>query len=120
MFILLGHLSQRLIGEPIGYRPSSVCPFTISNVFSSETAWSIKANFYVDPPLEGGTKVYINVPGHMTKMAARPYMVKTLKNLLFQKLMSYDLEIWHVGSGTQALQTIDLGLTLTYFTARSN
>ena len=47
-------------------------PFTFSNVFSSETAWPIKAKFYVEPPWEGGTKVYINGPGHMTKMAATP------------------------------------------------
>ena len=54
-------------------RPSSsVRPSTISNVFSSETAWPIKAKFYVEPPWEGGTKVYINGPGHMTKMAAMP------------------------------------------------
>ena len=54
-------------------------PFTFSNVFSSETAWPIKAKFYVEPPLEGGTKVYINGPGHMTKMAATPIYVKTLQ-----------------------------------------
>ena len=47
-------------------------PFTFSNIFSSETAWPIKAKFYVEPPWEGGTKVYINSPGHMTKMAAMP------------------------------------------------
>ena len=41
--------------------------FTFSNIFSSEIAWPIKAKFYVEPPWEGGTKVYINGPGHMTK-----------------------------------------------------
>ena len=51
---------------------SVVRPFTFSNVFSSETAWPIKAKFYVEPHWEGGTKVYINGPGHMTKMAAMP------------------------------------------------
>ena len=55
-----------------------------SNIFSTETAWPIKAKFYVEPPWEGGTKVYINGPGHMTKMAACPYMVKAFKNLLLQ------------------------------------
>ena len=75
----LAHLSRRLTGELIGYpwiwrqsvsrrRPSS----TFSNIMSSETAWPIKAKFYVEPPWEGGTKVYINGPGHMTKMAATP------------------------------------------------
>ena len=52
--------------------PASVVvrPSIISNIFSSETAWPIKAKFYVEPPLEGEKKVYINGPGHMTKMAA--------------------------------------------------
>ena len=52
-----------------------------------------------------------------------PYMVKTFKNLLLQNQKSYDLETWHVTLGTQALQSYindDPGLTLTYFTARSN
>ena len=56
-----------------GRRPSSVVrPSTFSNIFSSETAWPIKAKFYVEPPWEGGAKVYINGPGHMTTMAAMP------------------------------------------------
>ena len=83
-FHFLAHLSQRLTGELIGYpwirRPSVVVvvvvvvrrPSTISNVFSSETAWPIKSKFFVEHPWEGGTKVYINGPGHMTKMAATP------------------------------------------------
>ena len=95
---LLAHLSRRLTGELIGYpwirrtssssvrrpssvRPSSVVrrPFTFSNIFSSETAWPIKAKFYVEPPWEGGTKVCINGPGHMTGMAAMPIYGKNLK-----------------------------------------
>ena len=75
----LAHLSRRLKGELIGYSWSGVrrrcrrrcCP-PFSNVSSSGTAWPIKAKFYVEPPWEGGTKVYINGPGHMTKMAAMP------------------------------------------------
>ena len=82
----LAHLSRRLIGELIVYPCSGVrrrcrrrrCP-PFSNVFSSETAWQIKAKFYVEPPWEGGTKVYINGPGHMTKMAAIPIYGKNLK-----------------------------------------
>ena len=54
----LAHLSRRLIGELIGYQWSGVRrlsvavvrPSTISNVFSSETAWQIKAKFYVESP----------------------------------------------------------------------
>ena len=48
------------------------------NIFSSETALPIKAKFYVEPPWEGGTKVYINGPGDMTKMAAMPIYGKNL------------------------------------------
>ena len=58
-------------------RPS----FTLSNNFSSETAWPIKAKFYVEPPWEGVTKVCINGPGHMTKMAAMPIYGKNLKKI---------------------------------------
>ena len=84
---LLAHLSRRLTGELIGYpwirRPSvrrrRRLSFTFSNIFFSETAWPIKAKFYVEPPWEGGTKVYINGPGHMNKMAALPIYGKNLK-----------------------------------------
>ena len=62
------------MGEHIGYPWSGVRrrPSTISNFFSSETAWPIKVKFYEEPRWEGGMKVYINGPGHMTKMAAMP------------------------------------------------
>ena len=94
--------------DPASVRPSVVRPLTFSNIFSSETAWPIKAKFYVEPPWEGGTKVYINGPGHMTKMAAMPIYGKNLKkNLLLQNQKYYDLETWHVASGTQALQSLD-------------
>ena len=48
------------------------------NIFSSETALPIKAKFYVEPPWEGGTKVYINGPGHMTKLADMPIYGKNI------------------------------------------
>ena len=54
-------------------------PFTISNVFSSKTAWPIEAKFKVEPSWEGGRKVYKNGPGHMIKMAAMPIYGKNLK-----------------------------------------
>ena len=90
---LLAHLSRRLTGELITYpwirrpsasvvrRPSS----TFSNIFSSETAWPIKAKFYVEPPWEGGTKVYINGLGHMTKMAATPIYGKNPSKIFFSR-----------------------------------
>ena len=68
--------------DPASVRPSASSvrrPSTFSNIFSSETAWPIKAKFYVEPSWEGGTKVNINGPGHMTKMAAMPIYGKNLK-----------------------------------------
>ena len=59
----------------------------------------------MEPHWEGGTKVYINGLGHMTKMAAMPIYGKNLKNLL-QNQKSYDLETWHVSLGTQAQQSL--------------
>ena len=76
---------------------------TISNVFS-ETARPIKAKFYMVPPWEWGTKVYINDPGHTTAMPI--YGKKTFKN------QSYDIETWHVASGTRALQRLLYMMTL--------
>ena len=73
-----------LQGELIVYPYSGVrrrrcrCRQQCLNIFSSETALPIKAKFYVEPPWDGGTKVYINGPGHMTKMAAMPIYGKKL------------------------------------------
>ena len=75
-------------GELIVYqwirRPSVRRP-QCSNIFFSETAWPIKAKFYVEPPWEGGTKVYINGPGHMTKMAATPIYGKNTSKIFFSR-----------------------------------
>ena len=82
--------------------PASVVrPSTFSNIFSSETAWPIKAKFYVEPPWEGGTKVYINSPGHMTKMAAMPIYGKNLNLLLQNRRVNFH-ETWYVASETPA------------------
>ena len=56
-----------------------VCMSTFSNIFSSETTGPIEAKFHVEPPWDGGTKVYSNGPGHMTKMATIPIYGKNLK-----------------------------------------
>ena len=91
LLFFLAHLSRRLTGELIGYpwirRPSVVVvrPSTFSNIFSSKTAWPIKAKFYVEPPWEGGTEVYINGPGHMTKMAAMPIYGKNPSKIFFSR-----------------------------------
>ena len=124
---LLAHLSRRLIGELIGYSLSGVRPSGVrsqcSKIFFSKTAGPIKAKFYVEPPWVGGTKVCSRHLGHMTKMAAMPIYGKNRSKifsrtgvLIFKKL----------GMKHRGLQPIivcsnnDPGVTLTYFTARSN
>ena len=54
------------------HRPHSL------NIFSSETTGPIEAKFHMVSPWDGGTKVCLNGPGHMTKMAAIPIYVKNL------------------------------------------
>ena len=69
-------------GQLIGYLCSGAFPSIVRPPFSrifSETAWPIKAKFHVGPPWEGGTKVDINGPGHITKIAGTPIMVKPFK-----------------------------------------
>ena len=71
---LFAHLSGRLMDELIVNQslrlPSVVCLSTFSNIFYSETTGPIKLKFDMEIPLEAGTKVCSNGPGHMTKMAA--------------------------------------------------
>ena len=66
------------------------------------------------PPWEGGKEVYMNDPGHMTKMAA---MLKTFKKKFFSGTggpFSTKLGIWHRGLQPIIIYTNDdPGLTLT-------
>ena len=74
---LLGSQGELIVTHRASVRPSVIRP-PFSKIFSSETTWPIKAKFYVEPPWEGGRKVYINCPGHMTKIAAMPIYGKNL------------------------------------------
>ena len=77
-------------------RPSSVRRPPFSKIFFSETAWPIKVKFYMKHLWEGGTNVYINNPGHMTKMAAMPIYGKNPSKIFF--------------SGTTGLISTKLGM----------
>ena len=85
--IYLAHLSQRLIGELIGYSWSGVrrrrpqC----SKIFFSETAGPIKAKFYVEPPWVEGTIFCSRHLGHMTKMATTPIYGKNPSKIFFSR-----------------------------------
>ena len=69
--------------RPSVVRPSVVRRPPFSKIFSSETTWPIKAKFYMKHLWEGGTNVYINNPGHMTKMAAMPIYGKKPSKIFF-------------------------------------
>ena len=88
-------------------------------ILSSETAWQIKAKFHVEPSWEGGAKICINGPGHMTNMAATPIYVKNLKTSSPEPEIQLGMQ--HRGLKLYKVYiNDDPGLTLTYFTARSN
>ena len=97
---------------------------TFSNIFSHETTGPIEAKFHVEPSSDGETKVYSNGPGHMTKMAAMPIYSKNLKKFFVsgtKKLMTLKLGMQYFAHEYyQDYLNDDPGLTLTYFTARSN
>ena len=78
----------------------------------------------MESPWDGGTKVCSNGPGHMTKMAAMPTYGKNLKKIFFSgtkrpMILKLGTQHW-VLEYYQVCSNDDPGLTLTYFTARSN
>ena len=119
----LAHLSRRLIGELIVYQWSVVRP-QCSKIFFSETAGPIKAKFNVEPPWVGGTIFCSRHLGHMTKMAATPIYGKNPSKIFFSRTGGPIFT--KLGMQHRGLQPIivcsndDPGVTLTYFTARSN
>ena len=52
---------------------------------SPETAWRIKAKFYVKHLWNGGINVYINFLVHITKMAAMPIYGKNPSKIFFSE-----------------------------------
>ena len=77
----------------------------------------------MEPPSEGGTKVYINGPGHMTKMAATPIYGKKLLKIFYRTGSPLILKLGMQHQGLKLYKVYingDPGLTLTYFTAGSN
>ena len=102
LIVFFAHLSRRLTGELIGY-PCSGFRSQFQTSSPLKPLGQSKPNYMWSNLDKGGTKVYINDQGHMTKMAAMPIYNK---NLLLQNHKSYDLETWHVISGTQALQSL--------------
>ena len=104
---------------------SDRCPLSyLSKIFSSETTWPNKANFYAEPPWEGGTKFCTNRPGHMTKIAAMPIYGKKPSQIFFSRTggpISTKLGMYNRGIQSIIVCTNDdPGVNLIYFTTRSN
>ena len=102
---------------PVSVRRRSQC----SKIFFSETAGPIKAKFYVEPPSVGGTIFCSRHLGHMTKMAATSLYGKNPQKYSspepagrFSRNLVCSIKPMIVCSND------DRGVTLTYFTARSN
>ena len=78
----------------------------------------------MEPPCVGGTKVCSGCLGHMTKMAAMPIYGKNPSKIFFSGTkgpMTLGLCMQHWGLGpNKVYSNDDLGLTLTFFMARSN
>ena len=71
--------------------------------------------------MDGGTKVFSNGPGHMTKMATTSIYGKKKIFTGTKRPMTLKLDMQHrVLENYQFYSNNDPGLTLTYFTARSN
>ena len=101
-----------------------VCMSTFSNIFFSETTGLIEAKFHMEPPWDEGMKVCSNDPGHMTKVAVMPIYSKNLKKSSSRKIkrpMTLKFCMQHrVLKYYQVYSNDDPGLTMTYFTTRSN
>ena len=111
-----------MIRRPASVRRCGRCP-PFSKIFFSETAWPIKAKFYMKHLWEGETNVFINNPGHMTKIAAMPIYGKNPSKFFFSGTtgpISTRLGMKHRGlEYYNVFINFDLWMTLTYFMARS-
>ena len=95
---------------------------TFSKFFSLETAMSVEAKFHVAPLWDEGMKVSINAVCHMTKMAMAIYDTNLKKHSSLEPKGGWPWNLvcgFSYSSTTKFVQMMT-GLTLTYFTARSN
>ena len=125
--MFLAHLSQRLMGELTVYpwsgvrrRPSS----TMLRHLLLRNRLADQNQILCGASLGRGTEFCSRHLGHMTKMAATPINGKNPSKIFFSRTggpIFTKLGMWHRG-----LQPIvvcsndDPGVTLTFFTARSN
>ena len=101
--ILLAHLSQRLIGEFIGYcRPSSSVIHNAQRSSSPKPLCQSKPNFMWSL-LGQGERYFVRGIGVTSPRS--PYMVKTQQKFLFQNRRADFHETWYVALGDVASGT---------------
>ena len=97
---------------------------TFSNFFFLETAWRLKPNFMYSLHGMGGRKFDHSCLDHLTKTVAMPIYGKNLKKTFFsgtKRSMTLKAGMLHwVLKYYQVNSKDDPGMTLTYFTVRSN
>ena len=70
-------MSARSQGHSFDPCPRSL-RFRQFHIFFSGTTGQIEAEFHMEPPYIGATKIFSNISGHMTKMTALPIYGKNL------------------------------------------
>ena len=83
----------------------SVCLCVVCSHFQTLLLWNhwaIEVKFHVEPPWDGGTKVCIWGPGHMTKVATMPIYGKNPSKIFSGTAGPICDETWYVASGTWA------------------
>ena len=123
----LAHLSLKWWAYRIGRLLSSVCVYVV-NIFKHlllRNHWTDWSQISYGASLGLGNEKFVPGPGHMNKMAAMPIYGKTLKKSSFLEPKGrwpWNL-VCSIGCSLEYYQVCsndDPGLTLTYFTARSN
>ena len=127
MFILLAHLSRRLIGEFIGYLWSGIHPSVVrsqcSKIFFSKNRLANQSQILCGVSLGRGNDILFAASGSHDQDGRHAHIwSKPFKNLLLQNRQADFHETWYVALETPAHHNSndDPGVTLTYFTARSN
>ena len=128
MIACLAHLSQRLIGELIGYSWSGVRrPSVVVNNFKHlllQNRFPDQSQILCGASLGRGNKNCSRHLGHMTKMAATPIYGNNPSEIFFSRTSKSIFP--KLGMYYRGLQPIivcsndDPGVTLTYFTASSS
>ena len=98
--------------------------FKVNTFFSQKQVGRFGPKIHMKAEVRMGMIIYTNELGHLTNMAAMPIYSKNLKKIFFSRSnrpMILKLGMLHcLCEYYQGCSDYDPGLTLTYFTSRSN